>query len=164
MDFTFGQKESFPHRKYLCDDFPDRPGFNNYHKITVRDHSRTCVKMLVYVTYLGKCQKACIRCYTIYLVIFWIIFSLTLLFKYDERIANSAKTDIEVLLKKIYALTLRIQKICCQAIEECQALLLFLFFVTFNIIITSYILPGNFIEFHQVSHENFYFFHFIVNF
>ena len=61
--------------------------------------------MLVYVTYLGKCQKAYIRCYTIYLVIFLIIFSLTLLFKYDERIANSAKTDVEVVLKKIYALT-----------------------------------------------------------
>ena len=35
--------------------------------------------------------------------------------------------------------------------EECQALLFFLFFfVTFNII-TSYIFPENFIEFHQVS-------------
>ena len=56
--------------------------------------------MLVYVTYLGKCQKEYIRCYTIYLVIFLIIFSLTLLFKYDERIANSAKSDIKVLFKK----------------------------------------------------------------
>ena len=56
--------------------------------------------MLVYVKYLGKCQKEYIRCYTIYQVIFLIIFSLTLLFKYDERIANSAKSDIKVLFKK----------------------------------------------------------------
>ena len=56
--------------------------------------------MLVYVKYLGKCQKEYISCYTIYLVIFLIIFSLTLLFKYDERIANSAKSDIKVLFKK----------------------------------------------------------------
>ena len=43
-------------------------GFNNYHKITVRDHIR--VPNFSYVTYEGKYQKAYIRPQTFYLVIF----------------------------------------------------------------------------------------------
>ena len=43
-------------------------GFDNYHKITVRDYVR--VKILAYATYMGKYQKANIKHYNYSLVIF----------------------------------------------------------------------------------------------
>ena len=45
-------------------------GFNNYYKIAVRTWSGTFAKILAYMTYVGKYQKAYIRCHTLYLVIF----------------------------------------------------------------------------------------------
>ena len=60
------------------------------------------------------------------------------LFKLNEKLLNSAKTNIEVSFKN----KLNAKNIFCEA----------LFLVTFNIII-NYIFSVNFIEFHQVSQK-----------
>ena len=54
----------------LCE--PERQqlsGFKNYHKIN-STWSSTCAKVLAYVTYISKYQKANIRCHTFYQGIF----------------------------------------------------------------------------------------------
>ena len=58
--------------------------------------------------YVGKYQKVYIRCDTFYLVIFLTIFPKLVLIFIERKIANLAKTSIDVSCKKIYALTLRI--------------------------------------------------------
>ena len=75
------------------------------HKITC---VITCAKILVYVRYVGKYQRVYIRHHTFNLVIFLTIFPKLVLIYIERKIANSAKTSIDVSSKKIHALTVRI--------------------------------------------------------
>ena len=56
--------------------------FDNNHKIVVPDYVMTtlCIKILAYVTYVGKYQKAYIRHHNFYLGIFHTIFPKLVLF------------------------------------------------------------------------------------
>ena len=74
------------------------------HKITC---VITCAKILAYVRYVGKHQRVCIRHHTFNLVIFLKIFPKLVLIYIERKIANSAKTSINVSSKKIQALTVR---------------------------------------------------------
>ena len=85
--------------------------------------SCTCAKILAYVMYLGKYRKAYIRRYTFYLVIFLTILPKLVLIEIEWKIVNSAKSNIEVSLKKFHALTLRIYFKNYTVWRECNALL-----------------------------------------
>ena len=88
--------------------------------------SRTCVKILAYVTYMGKYQKTFIWCHTFYLVIFLIIFPCSFFFKYNKRLMFQKK-----LILKFHAK--------------------FLHGTSILVFIISYIFFKKFIEIHKVS-------------
>ena len=74
-----------------------------------RTWSRTCAKFLAYVTYVGKYQKAYIRRYTFYLVIFLTIFPKFVLTWIEWKITTRQKLIQNFHFKKIHALTLTIK-------------------------------------------------------
>ena len=102
-------------------------GFDNYHWKCCT-WSRMCTKIVAYVMYMGKYQKAYINRHTFYLLIFPTIFPKLVV---KKRIANSKNE------KKNYTLTpiIIFQK---NILSEDSVKLCFL--VTFNIIL-SYIFP-----------------------
>ena len=79
-----------------------KAGFKNYLKIDIQNQVH--VAKFWHVAYVGKYQKVYIRNYTFYLLIFLTIFAKLVLIYVEWKIANLAKTYIEVPFQKKFML------------------------------------------------------------